>query len=87
MTAPLRSGEPVTVRVALAERAYDIVIGRGVVSSLGARIKALRPGARTVIVTDETVAKHHLAATEAALKSAGVESSSFRIPAGEGSKN
>ena len=48
MTAPLRSGEPVTVNVALADRSYDIVIGRGLLASLGARIAKLRSGARTV---------------------------------------
>jgi len=42
MTAPLRSGEPIVVPVALGARAYDIVIGRGLLASLGARIKALR---------------------------------------------
>jgi 3-dehydroquinate synthase len=87
MTAPLRSGEPIIVPVALGARAYDIVIGRGVLSSLGARIKALRPGAKVAIVTDETVAKIHLAATEASLKSAGIESSAIIVPPGEGSKN
>jgi 3-dehydroquinate synthase len=86
MTAPLRSTEPVT-KVALGERAYDIVVGRGLLASLGTRIKALRPGARIAIVTDDTVARHHLAATEAALKAAGVESSNIVVPAGEGSKN
>ena len=61
-----------------ATRAYDIVIGRGLLASLGERIKALRPGAKCAIVTDETVAKHHLPAAEAALKSAGIESSRHR---------
>ena len=75
------------VQVALAERAYDIVIGRGLLASLGARIKALRPGAKIAIVTDETVAKHHLAAAEAALKSAGIDSSRIVVPQGEGSKS
>lgn len=91
MTAPkvasTRSSEPIVVPVALAERAYDIVIGRGVVATLGARIKALRPNARTVIVTDETVATHHLAAVEDILKSAGVASSHILVAPGEGSKN
>ena len=87
MTAPLRSGEPIVVPVALAERAYDIVIGRGVLSSLGARIKALRPGAKVAIVTDETVAQKHLAATQASLTSAGIDSSAIVVPPGEGSKN
>ena len=87
MTAPLRSGEPIIVPVALGARASDIVIGRGVLSSLGARIKALRPSAKVAIVTDENVAQKHLAATEASLKAAGIESSTIVVPPGEGSKN
>jgi 3-dehydroquinate synthase len=87
MTAPLRSGEPIVVQVALGARAYDIVIGRGLIASLGERIKALRPSAKCAIVTDATVAKHHLPAAERALKSAGVESSAIVVPEGEGSKN
>ena len=87
MTAQPRASEPVVVQVLLAARAYDIVIGRGVVASLGARIKALRPGARAVIVTDQSVATYHLAAAEAALKSAGIASAAIRVPPGEGSKS
>jgi 3-dehydroquinate synthase len=87
MTAPLRAGESIVVQVALAERAYDIVIGRGLLASLGTRIKALRPGARLAIVTDETVARHHLAGAEAALKSAGLEAARIVVPVGEGSKS
>jgi len=87
MTAPLRPGETTVVEVALGERAYDIVIGRGLLASLGTRVNALRPGARVAIVTDETVARHHLGAAEAALKAAGVESSRIVVPVGEGSKN
>lgn len=87
MTAPLRSGEPIVVPVALGTRGYDIVIGRGLLGSLGTRIKALRPGAKVAIVTDENVAQKHLAAAEAALKSAGIESSAIIVPPGEGSKN
>ena len=67
MTAPLKHSDSVTVDVALGERAYDIVIGRDVLQSLGARVAALRPGARTAIVTDRNVAKHWLDKTEASL--------------------
>src|SRR3954447_1061040 len=46
---------PVTVHVPLGERAYDILIGRGLLDDAGARIAAL--GARAAaIVADETVA-------------------------------
>jgi 3-dehydroquinate synthase len=86
MTAPLRAREPISVPVALGDRAYDIIIGRGVAGALGDAIKKLRPGARTVIVTDENVASHHLAAAEAALKQAGVASSRIVVAPGEGSK-
>jgi 3-dehydroquinate synthase len=87
MTAPLRASEPIVVPVALGDRAYDIVIGRGVLASLGERIAKLRPGARTFIVTDETVARHHLAAAEASLEAAGVLSSRIVVAAGEATKS
>jgi len=87
MTAPLRTSEPIVVPVALGERAYEIVIGRGLIASLGQRIKALRPGARCAIVSDAVVARHHLTAAEAALKSVGVDSTRIVVPAGESSKS
>ena len=87
MTAPLRSGDPITVEVALAGRAYDIVIGRGLLAGLGGRVAALRPGARVAIVTDEVVAKQHLVAAEASFAQAGIETSRVIVPAGEGTKS
>jgi 3-dehydroquinate synthase len=87
MTAPLRVGETTTVNVGLGDRAYDIVIGRGVVGSLAARIATLKPGARLAIVTDENVAHAHLAAIEQQLSAAGVTASRIVVPPGEGSKS
>src|SRR6266446_2574990 len=86
MTAPLKHSDPITVDVALGDRAYDIVIGRDVLQSLGARVAALRPGVRTAIVTDRTVAKHWLEATQASLAAAGVPTSHVVVEEGEGSK-
>ena len=86
MTAPLRA-DPTTVKVALGARSYDIVIGRGLMASLGARIAALRPGANAAIVTDESVARYHLPAAEAALADAGLATTRVIVPAGEGSKS
>jgi 3-dehydroquinate synthase len=86
MTAPLKHSADVTVDVALGERAYDIVIGRGVLASLGARVAALRPGVRTAIVTDRTVAKHWLEPTERSLTEAGIPTSRVIVEEGEVSK-
>ena len=86
MTAPLKHSDAVIVDVALGTRAYDIVIGRDVLASLGARIADLRPGARTAIVTDRNVAIHWLEKTEASLSAAGIASSRIIVAEGEGSK-
>jgi len=86
MTAPLKHSDPVNVDVALGDRAYDIVIGRGVLSSLGERVAALRPGVRTAIVTDRTVAKYWLEPTEASLAAAGIPSARVVVEEGEISK-
>ena len=86
MTAPLKHSDSVTVDVALGTRAYDIVIGRGVLQSLGQRVAALRPGARTAIVTDRTVARHWLDRTEAVLAEAGIATSRIIVEEGEASK-
>lgn len=86
MTAPLKHSDPVNVDVALGDRAYDIVIGRGVLSSLGERVAALRPGVRTAVVTDRTVAKYWLEPTEASLAAAGIPTSRVVVEEGEISK-
>jgi len=86
MTAPLKHSDPVNVDVALGDRAYDIVIGRGVLSSLGERVAKLRPGVRTAIVTDRTVAKHWLEPAEASLAASGIPTSRIVVEEGEISK-
>jgi 3-dehydroquinate synthase len=86
MTAPFR-GASTTVTVSLGERSYDIAIGRGLLTSLGARIAALRPRAKAVIVTDENVARLHLGAAESALAAAGVAAHRVIVPPGEASKS
>src|SRR2546430_5169967 len=87
MTAPMKHTEVATVvEVALGDRAYDIVIGRDVLQSLGARVAALRPGARTAVVTDRNVARHWLEKAEASLLDAGIATSRIIVDEGEGSK-
>ena len=87
MTVPLRSNEPIVVDVALGARAYDIVIGRGLLAALGARMAALRPGVKASIVTDENVARVHLEAAQKSLQAAGIACAHVIVPAGESSKS
>jgi 3-dehydroquinate synthase len=86
VTAPLRSSDSIVVDVALGNRTYDIVIGRGVLSQLGARMANLRPGARAAIVTDENVGRVHLVAAQKSLEASGIGVSHVTVPAGESSK-
>jgi len=86
MTAPMRS-DCVVVPVSFGPRSYDIVIGRGVVNTLGTRIAALRPGTKAFIVTDDNVAHHTMPAAEASLKRAGVAAARLIVAPGEASKS
>jgi 3-dehydroquinate synthase len=87
VTAALRVRDPATVKVALGERTYDIVIGRNQIITLGARAAALKPGAKAAIVTDETVAGLHLEAVESALADSGVAASRVIVEPGEHTKS
>jgi 3-dehydroquinate synthase len=86
MTPPPQQSDPITVDVGLGERAYDIIIGRDVLQSLGSRIAALRPGARSAVVTDRNVARYWLEKTEASLRDSGIAVSRVVVEEGEGSK-
>jgi 3-dehydroquinate synthase len=86
MTAPLRT-DPATVQVALGDRSYDIVIGRGLIESLGVRIEALRPRARVFIVTDRNIEMNHLDTVEEILAESGIAASQLILPPGEASKS
>jgi len=86
MTALVRD-DAVVVPVSLGSRSYDIVIGRGVIATLGTRIAELRPDAKVFIVSDENVAAHAMAAAQAALKRAGIASGQVIVPPGESSKS
>ena len=88
MTAPLRSSDPITVNVALGERSYDIVIGRGLLASLGAADRRAAAGrARSRSSPTRRSARHHLAAAEAALAGAGIGAHAITVPPGESSKS
>jgi len=77
-----------TVTVGLGDRAYDILIGAGLIGRAGAEIARRLPGARVAVITDENVAGHHLAALEAGLAEGGVVSgAAIVLPPGEKTKS
>jgi 3-dehydroquinate synthase len=74
------------VRVALGARSYDVMIGAGLVAGAGDWLGPILARPRVAILTDETVARLHLAALEAALDRAGIAHATLVLPAGEGTK-
>ena len=75
------------VPVALGARAYDIVIGPDLLPLTAKFAAAVAPGARAVIVTDEVVAEHHLAAIQQGFGEHGELVDSIVLPAGEATKS
>lgn len=76
-----------TVPVQLGSRSYDVLIGPGLLQEAG-RLIATRVGkGKCGVVTDENVARHHLATLEAALKAENRHAGSIVLPAGEATKS
>jgi len=69
-----------------ADRSYDIVVGSGVIGSIGPAI-ADTGARRTVVITDAAVADSHAATAAASLKSSGLDVATLSVPSGEASKS
>ncbi|ASS55466.1 3-dehydroquinate synthase [Rhizobium leguminosarum] len=76
-----------TVHVPLGERAYDILIGPGLIARAGAEIATRLKGRKAAVVTDENVAPLYLKALVASLGEAGIASAEVVLPAGEKTKS
>lgn len=87
MAAPVQISKPTVVEVALPRRSYSIFIGRDQLLSLGQKISSLRPGAKVAIISDETVARHYLPATQTALAVSAIDATCITVPSGESSKS
>jgi 3-dehydroquinate synthase len=75
------------LRVDLAERGYDILVGNGLIDDAGRHIAPLLKDGRAVIVTDENVARLHFPALQAGLVRAGIRAPVIRMHAGEHTKS
>ena len=80
-------GTPERLRVELGDRAYDIVVGDGLIAGAAGYFGAVLTGRRVAVVSDETVAGHHLAALAASLDGAGISHHDIILPPGEGTKS
>ncbi len=76
-----------TIHVDLPGRAYDVVIGPGLLADAGTRITPFLRRPRVVIVTEENVAGLHLAALQSGLEASGISSEALVLPAGESTKS
>ncbi len=82
-----RLAEPTEIRVELGSRSYPILIGPGLIAEAGNHIRRLAPGVSCAIVTDENVARLHLAALITALDEASIRHANVIVAAGEKSKS
>ncbi len=67
------------VHVPLGERAYDILIGPGMIGRAGGEITSRLKGRRAAIVTDENVAPLYLEALMDSLQTDGIEAVSLTL--------
>ena len=75
------------LRVELGERAYDIFVGPGLIERTGREISPLLRRRQVVIVSDEIVAGHYLAALRDSLSAAGITHHAVLVPPGEETKD
>ena len=70
-----------------ASKEYDVVIGKGILPSLGEKCASLLGKGKAVIVTDSNVKEFWLDETKKSLQLAGIQTSVFVFKAGEESKS
>ncbi len=76
-----------SVTVGLGERAYEVLIGPGLIAEAGRHVRPLLKRGLTAVISDETVWRLHGASLAAALAAEGISASPVLVPAGEGSKS
>ena len=75
------------VHVPLGDRAYDVLIGPGLLAQAGALIGPLLSRPRVAIVTDAQVGALHLQALLTGLAAEGISASHMSLPPGEATKS
>jgi len=79
---------PQRVAVGLGERAYDVLVGPGLLARAGGLIAPVLPARRVVVVSDAAVAALHLPALREGLAAANIRVlAEIAVPPGEASKD
>jgi 3-dehydroquinate synthase len=76
-----------TVRVDLGDRAYDILIGPGLIKAAGREISARLKGKKVAVITDVNVGAIYLEPFMESLAEAGIAATALTLPAGEKTKS
>jgi 3-dehydroquinate synthase len=74
------------ITVHLDRRSYPIVVGTGVLSAVGARLRALGVGSRVALVSDSSVRRLHGRLAAESLRAAGFAVTDVEVPEGEAAK-
>ncbi|MDR7115689.1 3-dehydroquinate synthase [Caulobacter sp. BE254] len=76
-----------TIPVGLGARAYDVVVGTGLIDRAGEHIAPLLKRKRVAVVTDTNVGEHHGERLANALEHAGIATDVILVPPGEETKS
>lgn len=79
--------EPITIAVHTPSKNYDVVVGQGLLDTVGALTKPLCTGTQAYLISDSNVAPLYADAVAASLTAAGFNCKLHIFPAGEQSKN
>lgn len=77
---------PESVDVRLGERSYKVLIGQGILESLGETLREANPGTSCAVITDSNVGPLYAGGVLKDLTDAGFKPTLVTIPAGEKSK-
>jgi len=74
------------ITVDLGPRSYSIVVAAGALGDVGSRLRELRLGSRTALVSDAAVGRLYRKTVTSSLEAAGFSVAAIEVPEGEGAK-